>query len=162
VVNSEVLTVSEGDEIQIFVATYDPEMFWALPEGTVNWSLGFEADEAEVTVREGILVQKRDDDIRLIAYVDDLAAYSSVAFTVTINEQTSKELVCTTAYAGLYANDEFYTTEDIYGADGYFVTYVITGYLSVYSGQEVTITATYTTVDGDTIVDTRTMTVSKN
>lgn len=103
--------------------------------------------------------QKKDKDIRLVAYVDDITAYSRVSFTLTINGKESQELVCTTAYSGLYANGELKTTKDIYGVDGYFVAYTINGYLNVYAGQEVTIKVTYTTVTGDTITQYRTATL---
>ena len=71
----------------------------------------------------------------------------------------SQELVCTTAYSGLYANGVLKTTEDIYGTDGYFVVYTINGYLDAFAGQEVTIKVTYTTVTGDTITQSRTVTI---
>ena len=45
-----------------------------------------------------------DKDIRLIAYVEELSAYTEVTFKLTIEGQDSKELVCNTAYSGLYAN----------------------------------------------------------
>jgi hypothetical protein len=119
-----------------------------------------EGDNAEDGVKEGLLYQKRDNsDVRLIAYVDDLTAYSSVSFTLTINGRESKALECTTAYAGLYSNGVLKTTKDIYGEDGYFVTYTINDYIEAFGGQEVTITATYTTVTGETITDVRTVTI---
>lgn len=116
--------------------------------------------EDNTDTKGNILYQKRNDsDIRLIAYVDDLAAYSSVSFTLTINGKESKELVCTTAYSGLYASGQLKTTEDIYNKEGYLVTYVINGYMRIYAGEEVTITATYKTVTGETISIDRTVTI---
>ena len=111
-------------------------------------------------VDEVIQYQIRDDkDVRLVSYVDALELYSSVSFTLTIDGKTSKELVCTTGYNGLYANGELKTTEDIYGVEGYFVTYTINGYLNVYAGKEVTITVKYTTVEGDVSTTSRTVTI---
>ena len=117
--------------------------------------------EPEPEVTEKILYQTNANstDVRLIAYLDDLTAYSKVSFELTIDGRTSKELVCTSAYSGLYANGELYTTEDIYGVDGYFVTYTINRYLEVYAGKEVTITVTYTTVTGETVTAERTVTI---
>jgi len=37
----EEVAVSAGDELQIFVATYDPDNMWANPEGTANISVSF-------------------------------------------------------------------------------------------------------------------------
>ena len=134
-------------------------------------TVGFDEIEGNVseTPDEMIRYQTRNDkDVRLIAYVGELGDYASVSFTITIGEKTSKELVCTTAYKGLYATDsdgntKLYTTEDVYGEeykDAYFVTYTINNYLlSKYAGQEVTITATYTTTDGEIITKARTVTI---
>ena len=108
---------------------------------------------------EAILYQVKDSDVRLVAYVDELSKYSSVAFTLTMGDKVSKPLVCSTAYDGLYADGVPYTTEQIYGLEGYFVTYVINGYLDVYAGEEVTITVTYTTLDGEVTTDERTVTI---
>lgn len=52
-------------------------------------------------------------DVRLVAYVDALENYLSVAFTLTIGDKVSKPLVCTTAYNGLYADGDLYITEQI-------------------------------------------------
>ncbi|MBR3811280.1 MAG: fibro-slime domain-containing protein [Agathobacter sp.] len=115
-------------------------------------------DESEDMDR--IRYQVRDDkDLRLIGFVEDLGAYDSVSFTLTIGNVTSKELECTTAYSGLYANGTLYSTEDIYGEEGYFVAYTINNYLNYYRGQEVTITATYITSAGEEVVVERTITV---
>lgn len=119
------------------------------------------APEPEPVVEEEILYQTNNNstDVRLIAYLDDLSEYEKVAFTLTIDGRTSKELVCSAAYTELYAGGELYTTEDIYGVDGYFVTYTINRYLEVYAGKEVTITVTYTTVTGETVTAERTVTI---
>ena len=37
----EEVAVSEGDELQIFVATYDPANMWSNPEGTANVNVSF-------------------------------------------------------------------------------------------------------------------------
>ena len=116
--------------------------------------------EENTDTKGNILYQKRNNtDLRLIAYVDDLTAYSSVSFVLTINGRESKELVSSTAYAGLYASGELKTTKDVYNKDGYMVTYVINGYMSAFAGEEVTIKVTYTTVTGEKITDVRTVTI---
>ena len=114
-------------------------------------------------VKEGILYQIKDnsDDVRLVAYVDELEAYEKVSFTLTIDGKTSKELVCPAAYDGLYADGVRYTTKQIYGVDGHFVTYTINKYLAVYAGKEVTITVTYTKMNGETFTDERTVTIGE-
>ncbi|MBR3811291.1 MAG: hypothetical protein IKJ16_03035 [Agathobacter sp.] len=109
-----------------------------------------------------IKYQIRDNkDIRLISYVDELEAYTSVAFTLTIDGVTSKEMVCTHAYEGLYANGEAVTTQMLYGEEGYFVTYTITNYLNYYDGKEVTITVKYNMDDGTVSTTSRTVTIGK-
>ena len=118
-----------------------------------------EPEDPVVTETIKYQTNKNSTDVRLVAYVDDLAAYSKVAFSLTIGDKTSKELVCTTAYNGLYADGNLYTTEQIYGVDGYFVTYTIGRYLDVYAGVEVTINVTYTKVTGETVTDSRTVTI---
>lgn len=106
--------------------------------------------EVDAGVEQKILYQTRDDaDLRLIAYVDDLEKYDSVSFTLTIDGKETKPLVCTTAYEELIAAGNPYSTEDIYGSDGYFVTYTINGYLEKYDGKDVTITVTYKWLDGE-------------
>jgi len=44
VVSSETLTVNKGDEIQIFVTTYDPNS-WTAPEGSVSFTVDFAGAE---------------------------------------------------------------------------------------------------------------------
>lgn len=129
---------------------------------TLNDSLTINYQEA-ATVDEAILYQTNENstDIRLVAYVDSLEAYSKVSFKLTIDGKTSKELVCTTAYNGLYANGTPFTTEQIYGVEGYFVTYTINRYLDVYAGKEVTITVTYTKANGETVTVERTVTIGE-
>jgi hypothetical protein len=125
-------------------------------DGDGNGSNKPEEDDTDA-VKDKIKYQQRNDsDIRLVAYVEDITAYTGVSFTLTIDGKESQELVCTTAYAGLYANGVLKTTKDIYGTDGYFVVYTINGYLDLFAGQEVTIKVTYTTVTGETITQTRT------
>ena len=106
---------------------------------------------------------RENRDVRLIAYVDELTKYSEVSFTLTINGKDSKDLKCTTAYSGLYANGTLWTTDKIFGEDkkGYFVTFTINNYLNVYRGQEVIITATYKLADGTEKVETRTVTIGE-
>lgn len=105
-----------------------------------------------------LLYQRDDNDnIRLVAYVDDYEAYSSVTFSLIYDGEESKAVKCTTAYAGLYANGELYTTKDIYGKEGYFVALTIEDYMGEWTGEEMTFVATYTTVTGETIRESRTL-----
>ena len=131
---------------------------FASPKTPVYFEIVEETPEAPV-VDKTIKYQtnKNSTDVRLVAYVGDLKEYSKVAFTLTIGDKTSKELVCSTAYNALYADGTLFTTEQIYGAGGYFVTYTINRYLEVYAGQEVTITAIYTKTNGETVIDERTV-----
>lgn len=105
------------------------------------------------------LLYQRDgnDNIRLVAYVDDYEAYESVTFSLIIGGEESTAIECTTAYAGLYANGTLYTTKDIYGEDGYFVALTIVDYIGNFGGDETTFVATYTTVTGETIRESRTL-----
>jgi len=120
-----------------------------------------EDPETPTVPDEVILYQTKPNstDIRLVAYVDDLEKYSKVSFTLTMNGQTSKELACTKAYKGLYAGGTLFTTEQIYGVEGYFVAFTINRYLEFYAGEEVTITVTYTAEDGGTTTAERTVTI---
>ena len=131
--------------------------------------LNFKIVNGKITVKEnsvseienGIRHQKRINnsggtDVRLISYVEDLKKYTSVSFTVTIDGKQSKELVCTTAYSGLYASGKLYNTEDIYGKDGYFVAFTIENF-DAYLGKEIIITTTHTNVDGTKTISSRTI-----
>ena len=119
-------------------------------------------DPGYVVLTDVVRYQTRGDkDVRFIAYVDELEKYVSVAFVLTIDGRVSQPLVCTTAYEGLLANGVTKTTQDIYKRDGYFVTYTILDYLSVYGGKEVTVTVTYTLTTGETFTDARTMIVGE-
>jgi hypothetical protein len=115
-----------------------------------------------VTITDHIRYQTKDNsDVRLIAYVDDYTAYTSVEFILTIDGEDTDPLACTTAYSGLYAGGKLFTTEDIYGRDGYFVTYVIEDYIDYFSGSEVTITTIYKTVSGESSAVVRTATIGE-
>jgi hypothetical protein len=121
------------------------------------------ADAATIgEVDEPILYQIRNNaDVRFIAYIDDYKAYSSVSFTLTIDGKVSKPLVCTIAYSGLYAEGDVYKTVEIYEEEGYLTTFTVNDYISYYGGQEVTVTATYTTVTGETIEAERTVVIGE-
>ena len=135
-----------------------------------NDIIGFDKidDNEGKTEFNPIRYQVRENrDLRLIAHVDELTEYSNVSFTLTIDGKPTKDLVCTTAYSGLYATDskgnsKLYYTKDVYGDeyDGdYFVTFTINNYLKVYKGKTVTITATYTYTNGETKTEERTVTI---
>ena len=116
----------------------------------------------DVDEEEVVLYQIKDNaDVRFVAYVDDYKAYSSVSFTLTIDGKVSKPLECTIAYSGIYAAGGICKAIDIYGADGYFTTFTVNDYISYYGGQEVTVTATYTTVTGETLVVERSVVIGE-
>ena len=122
-----------------------------------------EPENAIAAMGDGAIKAQKNNstsDIRLIAYVDKLEDYSKVAFTLTMNGRTSKELECTTAYSTLYTNTNTVTTADIYnGKEGYFVTHTVKSFFdNITAGQEVTITVTYTKVNGETFACERTIT----
>ena len=102
---------------------------------------------------------RSESDVRFIAYVDNLSAYESVSFVLTINGVDSRELVCTRAYSGLIASGTTKTAKDIYGVEGYFVTYVINGYMGRYAGEEIKVSVIYKTKSGEDITKTRTLTI---
>lgn len=104
-----------------------------------------------------IFYQKNGDDVRLVAYVDDYEAYSSVTFSLIIDGDESNAIEVKTAYAGIYAGGNLYTTKDVFGEDGYFVTLTIRDYVGEFGGAESTFVTTYTTVTGETSTDTRTV-----
>lgn len=129
---------------------------------TVFENMGFGDVDEGATGEEQIKYQTRNDkDLRLIGFVDDLSKYDSVVFTITVDGMTSKDLVCTYAYDGLYANGVLKTTNDIFQKDGHFVVFTINNYLTVYAGKEVEISATYTKADGTTETYRRTVTIQK-
>lgn len=113
-------------------------------------------------VADPILYQVRNgSDVRFITYVDDYKLYSSVSFTLTIDGKVSTPLECTTAYAGIYAEGDICRAIDIYDAEGYFVAFTVNEYIYSYGGKEVTVTATYTTLTGDSFAEERTVVIGE-
>ncbi|MBR3811709.1 MAG: phosphodiester glycosidase family protein [Agathobacter sp.] len=141
VANYELLSQTKpGQEINLYGIDVDSCYLSIAPYFTVTG----EGSSITIPSKADIMYQTNGSDIRLVAYVDDLLSYDSVAFTITVDGMTSKELVCTTAYKALYANGEPVTTTELYGKDGYFVTYVITNYMNYFSGRDLSINVKYT------------------
>lgn len=146
----------EAVEAEIYPAFEDLELQF-IAKDTVSFDelkgLGKELERIRYQTRNG-------KDVRLVGYVENLADYEKVSFILEINGQKSKELICTTAYAGLYAGGTLYTTEQIYEEEGYFVAFTINNYLKYYSGDEVKIIATYTKADGTSDKYEKTVTIN--
>lgn len=68
VVPSETHDVEEGDVLTIFIATFDPDMWFSNPAGTVNWKLTFKEDlgtvfgdtdgDEEITTKDVLMIRK--------------------------------------------------------------------------------------------------------
>ena len=64
VMNSETLSVNKGDELQIYVNTYDAENPWTAPAGSVSIDIAFEA--AEGTENNPIILNPQIDNYAVI------------------------------------------------------------------------------------------------
>lgn len=95
-----------------------------------------------------IKYQVSDDGtaIRLIAYVDDLAKYSSVSFIIYAN---GNEISCdvTKGYTSIRGGDVVYTTSDLFGADGSLALLTLNG---VPADAELSVDVCYNGLDGET------------
>lgn len=113
-----------------------------------------------------ILCQKRQNtkntsntDIRFVVYVDDYTKYSGVTFTIT---RGGKEGSATTkkVYQQIYAADKLYATRDVYGVKtGHFATFILANNTKEQLAEKMTVTVTWTALDGTTKQETREVTV---
>ena len=85
-------------------------------------------------------------DLRLITSVDTLD-YANVEFRVTINDETAF-LNCEVVYEAIKANGESLTCSDIFGSEGYLVTYTITDIPAEYYGTDIQVCAVFVGLDG--------------
>lgn len=106
-------------------------------------------------------------DLRLISFVDTLADYSKVVFTVSFADASGAtrtvDLHCTTAYTELVANGASIGTADgIFGEGAnYFVTYTIKEWPQAYFDTELTVIMTRYDLHGEVAsVAARTFAVS--
>ena len=117
-------------------------------EAEVKYQLNADASADDATV-----------DLRLISWVDSLD-YQDVTFVVTIEGQTV-ELSITTVYEAINANGATYSTSDLFGQEGYVVTYTIEGLIADYYGSEISVTVCRTDLEGNAVeTETRTIVVS--
>ncbi len=108
VVPSETHEVEEGDVLTIFIATYDPNMWWSNPAGTVNWSLTFkEASSAIIGDLDGDEDITTKDVLTLRKYLAGLITELDVNATAAADcdgdgDLTTKDVLCIRKYlAGL-------------------------------------------------------------
>ena len=110
---------------------------WGVAE--MKWQLNADASADDETV-----------DLRLVTYVESLG-YSSVEFYATINGVESEAMVATTVYESIVAGGASLTCADIFGVDGYLVTYTIEDLPAEYYDAEIIVEAIYyATEDGYT------------
>ena len=102
---------------------------------SVKWQLNAGASAESETV-----------DLRLITYVETLD-YANVSFEVTINGE-STTLECQTVYEAIKANGETLTCNDVFGKDGYLVTYTIAGLTAEYFETEIEVLVLWEEMDG--------------
>ena len=104
-------------------------------EGELKFQLNADASADDATV-----------DLRLITSVDTLD-YANVEFRVTINGETAF-LNCEVVYEAIKANGVTLTCNDIFGEDGYLVTYTITDIPAEYYGADIRVCAVRVGLDG--------------
>jgi len=133
-----------------------------------------EAGEIEVTNKElayakltDIICQTKTNaensdnkDIRFLVYVGDYTQYQSVTFKITCSAGTGTA-ICKYVYTGVYAGGQLYTTEDIFGADGYFATFILKNNTPADLEDTMTVVATWKAIDGAETTETRIVNVSK-
>ena len=120
-----------------------------------NYENGFctECGDVEYDIK----YQVKEGAIRLITYVDDLASYNGVTFTV-IASNGSLEKTVTKAYSYIYAGEDQKTAEDLFGVEGgYLVLLTVEDLPSEY---EIEVVVTWHGVDGSSETSTRYITVS--
>ncbi len=101
-------------------------------------------------------------DIRFVAYVGDYKQYQSVTFKITLTANgKSGTAECKTVYKTIIADDIRYTTEDIYGADGYFAAFKLLNNTTANLDEKMQVDVTWKDLNGNEKTSTRTITVSE-
>ena len=87
-------------------------------------------------------------DLRMITSVNNLD-YAEVNFFAVIDGVCSEPMKCTTVYESIQANGTALTCEDIFGSEGYLVTYTLENIPAEYYDKVITVYAVYTELDGN-------------
>ena len=83
-----------------------------------------------------------------------------MTFKITCSAGTGTA-ICKYVYTGVYAGGQLYTTEDIFGADGYFATFILKNNTPADLEDTMTVVATWKAIDGAETTETRIVNVSK-
>lgn len=138
----ELLDVSAGDEIVVFVSTYDPNNMFANPAGTVSVNFSLEA----------VGTWGNPEDITAGAYATDIAAGSQGYYytwtaseagiaTVTMNDTTGWQFSVNGAMAdgsSVYGDTHWYNDEPVVAAEEIEVAVgdVLTIWVSTYNAED--------------------------
>ncbi len=123
--------------------TFNPETtevtcdVYEFGEGEVKFQFKADASASDATV-----------DLRMITSVNSLD-YAEVNFFAIIDGVTSEPMKCTTVYESIQANGTALTREDIFGSEGYLVTYTLENIPAEYYDKVITVYAVYTALDGN-------------
>ena len=85
-------------------------------------------------------------DLRMITFVESLD-YKNVEFQITINGETAFAN-CEVVYEAINANGQSLTCQDIFGKEGYLVTYTLAGIPAEYYGADIQVCAVRVELDG--------------
>ena len=106
-------------------------------ESAMKWQLNADASADDESV-----------DLRLVTYVESLD-YTEVEFYATINGVQSEAMLCTTVYESINASGKAYTCNDLFGCDGYLVTYTIEDLPAEYYDAEIIVEVLFTPYENE-------------